>query len=214
MVLHLIIDKEYRQGLKLMKYALNHPWKFRRWYVAFLAGLIQFCMAMLQEYISILVILSTTTYIDAVKDFTALNVLNDFNSFFFEYSSQSPIYELLSNGELVLSSKVKIPLESLLKVETTTAFKPDGDENDPEPGPNIEPIFRIEGRDQSNEEGDSFPYPKSGCRNCFAMARPTKSVIIHIGDRSCPNKTGRLIYIFLKVFYMAFIFYWGLYLVP
>ena len=171
-----------------MKYALNHPWKFRRWYVAFLAGLIQFSMAMFQEYISILVILSTTTYIDAVKDFTALNILNEFNSFFFDYSSQSPINDLLSSSELNLGSNVKIPLESLLKVETTTAFKPEGDdENDPDPGPNIEPIFRSEGRDQSDEEGDSFPYPKSGCRNCWAMARPTKSVIIQIGDRSCPN---------------------------
>ena len=113
-----------------------------------------------------------------------------------------------------MSSKVKIPLESLLKVETTTAFKPDADENDPKPGPNIEPIFRTEGRDLLNEDGDSHPYPESGCRNCFAMARPTSSVVIRLGDRSCPNKTGRLIYISLKVFYMAFIFYWGLYLVP
>ena len=84
----------------MMKYALNHPWKFRRWYIAFTSGLIQFSMAILQEYISILVILSTTTYLDAVKDFVALTIINDFNGYFFAYSSKDPIHELITEGEI------------------------------------------------------------------------------------------------------------------
>ena len=45
------------------------------------------------------------------------------------------------------------------------------------------------------------------------MGRPT-TAIMHFGKRSCLNATCRLLYIFLKVVYMSFIFYWGLYLVP
>ena len=37
--MHFLIDSDLVQGLNMMKYALNHPWKFRRWYMAFLIGL-------------------------------------------------------------------------------------------------------------------------------------------------------------------------------
>ena len=30
--LHIILDIDIRQSLALMKYALNHPWKFQGWY--------------------------------------------------------------------------------------------------------------------------------------------------------------------------------------
>ena len=46
------------------------------------------------------------------------------------------------------------------------------------------------------------------------MDRPTSSAVIKIGDRSCLNATLRIVYLVLKVIYMAFVFYWGLYLVP
>ena len=37
-ILHLVIDKDIRQGLDLMKYANNHPWKFDRWWDAYSMG--------------------------------------------------------------------------------------------------------------------------------------------------------------------------------
>ena len=33
-LLHLVIDKDIKQGLNLVKYAQNHPWKFDRWWDA------------------------------------------------------------------------------------------------------------------------------------------------------------------------------------
>ena len=85
MFMHFLIDTDLVQGLDMMKYALNHPWKFRRWYMAFLIGLTQFGMAIMTEYVSIQVILSTSSYIDAVKDFIALIVVNDLDNFLFNY---------------------------------------------------------------------------------------------------------------------------------
>lgn len=90
--MHFIVDKDIRQGLVLMKYALNHPWKFRRWYSAFLIGFIQLALAVTSEYVSIQIVLSTDTYLDAVKDFIALMIVNEFDNHFFEYMHKEDIY--------------------------------------------------------------------------------------------------------------------------
>ena len=37
-VMHILIQKEFEQGLNMMKYAVNHPWKFRNLSLAFFAG--------------------------------------------------------------------------------------------------------------------------------------------------------------------------------
>ena len=67
----------------MMKYSINHPWKFRQWPLAFSIGLIQFCMELLAEIVSACIILSVATYIDAVKDFIVLMVVNEFDNFLF-----------------------------------------------------------------------------------------------------------------------------------
>ena len=86
LILHMIIDKDFIQSLQLMKYALNHFWKFRAFgFAAFGVGLLQFSLALFAEYISFQIILSTGTYVDAVKDFIALMVVNDFDNFFFAH---------------------------------------------------------------------------------------------------------------------------------
>ena len=79
-----------------MKYALNHPWKFRRWYFALLIGLIQLSVAFAAEYMAIHIILSVDTYVDAVKDFVALMVVNEFDNYFFNYLNQDNIHKLIA----------------------------------------------------------------------------------------------------------------------
>lgn len=37
-VMHILIQKEFEQGLNMMKYSVNHPWKFRNLSLAFFAG--------------------------------------------------------------------------------------------------------------------------------------------------------------------------------
>ena len=56
---HMTIDKDIKQGLRLMKYALNHPWKFKEHSESsgFFNGLIQLIVAVAVEIFSMLILL-------------------------------------------------------------------------------------------------------------------------------------------------------------
>jgi len=38
-IMHIIMQSEFQQSLDMMKYALNHPWKFRNYKLAFVTGI-------------------------------------------------------------------------------------------------------------------------------------------------------------------------------
>ena len=210
MFMHFIIDKDIRQGLALMRYALNHPWHFRSWCSAFLTGFVQLALAIMAEYVSIHIILSTETYLDAVKDFIALIVVNEFDNHFFSYHNKEDIYKLIVAGSIDVGG-ISLSLADLLRIETTTSFKPDREEDDPEPGPVLEPIYfhesEVDGQAAANS---SSPYPE---KTCCAGGRPT-SAILRFSDRTFFSKFGRIIYLLLKISYMSYWFYWGGYIVP
>ena len=98
--LHLIMNTDNKQGHRMMKYALNHPWKFRASNVAYIIGLIQSIVSVFSEFISIAILLSTRTYIDAVKDFIALVVINDFDNMIFNYLKDEKLSKLIANGNV------------------------------------------------------------------------------------------------------------------
>ena len=52
------------------------------------------------EMISILIILSTVTYVDGVKDFVALVVVNEIDNYFFSYMRSHPIHKLIVSGHI------------------------------------------------------------------------------------------------------------------
>ena len=88
-------------------------------------------MAIMTEYVSIQVILSTSTYIDAVKDFIALIVVNELDNYLFNYQRKDDFYKLIVNGEIEVGS-ISLSLDDVLKIDTTTSFNPDQDEKNPE----------------------------------------------------------------------------------
>ena len=67
----------------MMKYSVNHHWKFSQCKVAFTIGCLQFILALFTQIVSIMIILSTETYIDIVKDFVALMVVNEIDNHLF-----------------------------------------------------------------------------------------------------------------------------------
>ena len=156
-----------------MKYGLNHPWKFRAFSTTYLVGLIQLIAAYFAEIISIAVLMSARSYIDAVKDFIALIVVNEFDDMLFGYLKDDNLHKLISTGELKVGS-ISLTLGDLFKIETTSAFKPETEYGDKLPSPELDPIFR----------GDT-PYKGTGCGN--AQNRPT-SAVIKYKDRGCCNK--------------------------
>ena len=122
--LHMIIDKDIKQGHRFMKYGLNHPWKFRAFCTTYFIGALQSGVALFAEFISIAVLLGTRSYIDAVKDFIALVVVNDFDNMIFGYLQDDNLAKLVVSGEVKVGS-IKLKTSDLLKIETSSAFKPE-----------------------------------------------------------------------------------------
>ena len=69
----------------LMKYAVNHPWKFKDYdyAIAFLAGLLQATMALCVESVNYIALITNRTHLDLLLNFMALVVIADFDDFFF-----------------------------------------------------------------------------------------------------------------------------------
>ena len=207
--MHFLIDADLTQGLDMMKYALNHPWKFRRWYMACLIGLTQFAMAFMTEYVSIQVILSTSTYIDAVKDFIALIVVNELDNYLFNYQHKDDFHKIIVDGEIEVGT-ISLSLKDILKVETTTSYRPDQDDrNNAEPLSKLEPIYKNEAVGMEESKSES-PYTE---KTCCSSERPILATT-KFSDRKFLNKVIRILYLVLKISYMSIWFYWGGYIVP
>ena len=76
--MHVSLSDSLDQGFKMMKYALNHPWKFKNWNVSFFAGLMQALQVVVVEIVNIVVILTNDAVLDIVMNFMALVVISDF----------------------------------------------------------------------------------------------------------------------------------------
>ena len=50
--LHISLEDEAKAAYKMMKYTLNHPWKFEHWYIAFLVSFYQIFVLILVEFVS------------------------------------------------------------------------------------------------------------------------------------------------------------------
>ena len=59
----------------MMKYALNHPWKFVSYRQAFLAGFLQTVMVVGVEVVNILVLFALDSFSEIVTNFTALVII-------------------------------------------------------------------------------------------------------------------------------------------
>ena len=112
---------EIRQGLNFMKYALNHPWKFRSWVMAFMIGLVQAMVIILIETVNLTVLLTSNTIMDIIINFLAILILSSFDDFFFLTVSHLPLGKLLKTGEVVVGGDER-KLRDILVVETTTSL--------------------------------------------------------------------------------------------
>ena len=99
-LVHLDLDKDVKQGFRLTKYALNHPWKFSFSLDAVFVGGFQCALAVAVEFFSMLILLSAWSYLQAVKDFVAVIVINDFDDLIFGYFQDDNVSKLIENGEV------------------------------------------------------------------------------------------------------------------
>jgi len=109
-ILHLSQQDEVKQGLELMKYALNHRHAFLCYKKAALMGFLQSFITIGVETVNLLVILQSTTTQDVVFNFIAVAIISDFDNFVFSSLRNEPLKELVESDN-----------SEFLKVQFTTS---------------------------------------------------------------------------------------------
>ena len=94
----MVVLPKLNQGMQTLKYALNHPWKFKSWSRAFVIGLEQMAVAVATEVVSLAFSLALVTIVDVVSYFVSLLVISQFAQYFFLTVNKTLMGELLTDG--------------------------------------------------------------------------------------------------------------------
>lgn len=80
---HILLLSDIDEGLKMMKYALNHPWKFVSYKKAYLAGLVQVIIVISVELSTFYILIFQSDHIfDILANYVIVLVIADFGSNF------------------------------------------------------------------------------------------------------------------------------------
>lgn len=112
-VLHMGLQDELKTGLNLMKFSLNHDYRFENYQIAFLAGFMQATMIFVVEVVNFFAILTATSILDVVMNFMALAIIAEFDDFFFAALGDDDGKKLLAEAE---------SFEPLCRISRTTSI--------------------------------------------------------------------------------------------
>ena len=111
-MLHFTVEPDLKQGLRMMKYAVNQEWKFRSFKAAFVVGFLQFSISLTVEVVNYLIIfVASTTVIDVVADFLVILVISEFDDYMFAISGTEYFKNLITERKYSM----------LFRVETTSS---------------------------------------------------------------------------------------------
>ena len=96
----------------MMKYALNHDWKFASYEVAWLSGFLLSFNIIVVEVVNFAALLTNDTIVEAIKNFLALVVIAKFDSFFFSGVKAGCLIDIVSGAD---------PYEKFLIIQRTTS---------------------------------------------------------------------------------------------
>lgn len=97
-ILHLSLIDELTVALELMKYSINHPYKFNDYKIAWLSGLLQVVSVMAIELASIGVICAATETIGIIFNFIALSIVGEFDNYVYASLKNESLKELLDKN--------------------------------------------------------------------------------------------------------------------
>ena len=184
MIMHVLIDNEIKNGLTMMKYAINHHWKFRFHRVAVLIGFLQFSAMFLIALANYMVITISASVIDVAKDFTALIIISEFDDIFSKSSGSSKANEIVTGDGAY---------DLCFKIETTTSLAATS------PVTNVEleydEVYEKMTETQPSVNFESYP-----------RQRPT-NIRINFFDRHWENKVFFCVYKFFRIFHVTVWFY-------
>ena len=118
MLMQMTINYEAAHGLRLMKYTLNHEWKFKYPYTAFMSGFLQVASTVITATVCYFVIIASPDILELAKDFTALMIIIEFDNYFAMTSSDDITKNIIEN---VKSDDINSLYTDIFTIETTTS---------------------------------------------------------------------------------------------
>lgn len=125
-ILHLSCVDEVSAGLEMMKYAVNHPYKFEHFSIAWLSGFLQCFSCLCVEIANIGVICGANDTISIVFNFIALAIIAEFDNYVFGSMKNESFRELT---EKEFTSKVLIVCHTSSKKCPEDELSTEKDEN-------------------------------------------------------------------------------------
>ena len=190
MIMHVQVNSEIVNGMRMMKYCVNHWWKFKFHRVAFLTGLLQVIAMVAITLVNYLVITISTNVIDIAKDFTALMIIADFDDIFGEAGVKGSKATDIVGGDY----------EDLFIVETTTshnASKLANRKMDDDPVYKHMKWVADKTRKKDTKYPDFTKYPR----------RRPEQIRISWEDRHWENKCMYMVYRIWRLFHVSCWFY-------
>lgn len=194
--LHITLLDVFAQDLEMMKFALNHPWKFSSWGRAFRIGMWQLAVAFFTEVVNLAFTLTLVTIVDVVSYFVAIFVVAQFAQFFFLTVNKTLMGELLKEGKVSCGGKW-LTLEALTTIEATSSDQASADAK-------IAKIF-------SEAPGETLigPESKDGVTPGASYVDKERYVQTLYKHRDFWNILGRVFYQCISIFYKVFWFYFA-----
>ena len=97
--MHVLIQGEFTQAFTMMKFSVNHPWKFRNPELAFCTGFLQMLISFMIEVSNIYIVLANgETQFDIIANFIIMLVIADFDTYFYNVRMRDHITAVLTEG--------------------------------------------------------------------------------------------------------------------
>ena len=112
MIMHIYVLDEIMNGATMMKYAMNHWWKFKYPGYAYLSGFLQITAMYIIEIANTLVVMTSPNILEVVKDLMALTIISEIDDFFAYGTGDSFARQLCNDHDTY---------ENMFEIEVTTS---------------------------------------------------------------------------------------------
>ena len=82
MIMHIYVLDEIQNGMTMMKYSMNHWWKFKYPGYAYLTGLLQTSAMYVIAFANLFVVMVSPDILEVVKDLMALTIISEIDDIF------------------------------------------------------------------------------------------------------------------------------------
>ena len=95
--MHIKLAPELQQAMNMMKYSINHSWKFDNFRIAFLSGFLQGFMVVSVEVINFINLLLRNQVMVIVMSFLSLVIVANFDDFFYSVFKNEDLKAIVQN---------------------------------------------------------------------------------------------------------------------